>query len=135
MTPGTIFTDQTFVFHDGKVGNKILVSLGAKSGVIVVAKATSQGQKYSSIFGCQIKDRFPNFFLVQNCCVLAKPTWICLHEFYEFSAADLLKKHFSGDTKSIGNLPDEITVDLIECALNSLDISAAQVKILKHIMS
>ena len=133
MTPGTIFKDQNFAFHDGEMGNKILVSLGAKSGVIVVAKATSQGHRYNSIFGCQIKDRFPNFYLVQNCCILTKPTWICLNEFYELRAAELVKKHFAGDTKSIGNLPDEITVDLIECALNSQDISAAQEEILKHI--
>lgn len=135
MTPGTIFTDQNFIFHDGDVGNKILVSLGTKSGVIVVAKATSQGHRYNSNFGCQLKERFPNFHLVKNCCVLQKPTWICLHEYYEFSAAELLQKHFSGDTKFIGNLSDEITVDLIACALNSLDISAAQVEILKHIMA
>lgn len=134
MTPGTIFIDQNFVFHDGEVGNKILVSLGAKSGVIVIAKATSQGHRYNSVFGCQVYDRYPNFHLVQHCCVLSKPTWICLHEFYEFSAAALVKKHFAGETKLIGNLPDHITVDLIACALSSQDITAAQEEILKHIM-
>lgn len=135
MTPGTIFTDQNFVFHDGEVGNKILISLGAKSGVVVVAKTTSRGHRYKTVFGCQVKDRFPNYYLVQNCCVLSKPTWICLDEFYEFSANQLVQKHFAGHTKCIGNLPDEITADLICCALNSLDISTAQEEILKHIMS
>lgn len=134
MTPGTIFTDQHFIFHDGAVGNKILIALGAKDGVIVVAKTTSQGNKYSSVFGCQLKDRFPNFYLVKHCCVLTQPTWICLHEFYEFDAAQLVKKHFSGDTKLIGSLTDEITVDLLSCVLSCQDITENQIEIIKNIM-
>lgn len=135
MTPGTVFTDQNFVFHDGETGSKILIALGTKSGVIVVVKATSQGHRYNSNFGCQIKDRFPNFHLVQNCCELTKPTWVCLQEFYEFRAAELVQKHFKGNTKIICTLSNEIMADLISCALDSMDITPAQIEILKHVMS
>jgi hypothetical protein len=134
MTPGTIFIDQNFIFHDGDIGNKILISLGYKSGVTVVVKATSKGHRYNAKFGCQALDRFPNFHLVQNCCVLSKPTWICLNEFYEFNVGKLIQKHFDGAIKQIGKLSDAITVDLIACALDADDITPNQIEILKHIM-
>lgn len=129
MTPGSIFFDKKFVFHDGEDGKKILISLGTSSGVTLVAKTTSQGHRYGCNFGCQHKDRFPNFHLVQNCCVLSKPTWVCLSEFYEFNDAQLLKKKFGGDIEHIGDLSNEITKSLLECAVASEDITELQEKI------
>jgi len=41
MTPGTLFFDRHFRFHDGEDGQKILIALGTAHGVTVVVKATS----------------------------------------------------------------------------------------------
>jgi hypothetical protein len=131
MTPGTLFFDRHFRFHDGEEGQKILVALGAAQGVTVVVKTTSQNRRFRNDFGCQADHRFPNFHLVKGCCCLSKPTWICLDEYYEFKDSELLQKHFSGDINHIGLLTEEITINLMDCALQSEDISLRQAEIVQ----
>lgn len=131
MTPGTLFFDSSFAFHDGEIGKKIFVVLGTSSGITIVAKTTSNGKNYLNDFGCQENHRFPNFHLVQNCCCLSKPTWVCLDEFYELKDTDLLQRHFNGQVNRIGELPKEITIKLLTCTLNSQDISYKQSDITK----
>jgi hypothetical protein len=131
MTPGTLFFDRHFQFHDGEEGRKILIALGTAYGVTVVVKTTSRGRRFRNDFGCQANYRFPNFHLVQGCCCLSKPTWVCLDEFYEFKDSELLQKHFSGDVNRIGLLTNEITLALMECALQSEDISPRQTSIVQ----
>lgn len=126
MTPGTLIVDRHFRFHDGNEAQKILVALGTAHGITLIVKTTSQGRRYKNDFGCQSDHRFPNFYLVQGCCCLSKPTWVCLDEYYEFKDSDLLQRHFSGDIRRIGVLPDEITESLMGCALRSEDISPRQ---------
>jgi len=131
MTPGTLFFDRNFRFHDGAEGQKILVALGTSRGATVVVKTTSRGARYRNDYGCQADHRFPNFHLVQGCCSLSRATWVCLDEYYEFKDSELLQRHFSGDVNRIGVLPDSITVELMECALSSEDISGRQDQIVK----
>lgn len=131
MTPGTLFFDRHFRFYDGEEGQKILVALGTAHGVTMVVKTTSQGRRFRNDFGCQADHRFPNFHLVKGCCCLSKPTWVCLDEYYEFKDSDLLQKHFSGDINCIGLLTDPITVAVMECALQSEDISPRQTRIVQ----
>lgn len=134
MTPGTLFFDRHFRFHDGEEGQKILVALGAAQGVTVVVKTTSQHRRFRNDFGCQADHRFPNFHLVKGCCCLSKPTWICLDEYYEFKDSELLQKYFSGDINRIGLLTDEITINLMDCALQSEDISLRQAEIVQTVL-
>ena len=126
MTPGTLFFDRHFRFYDGEEGQKILVALGTVHGVTLVVKTTSQGRRFRNDFGCQADHRFPNFHLVKGCCCLSKPTWVSLDEYYEFKDSELLQKHFSGDINRIGLLTDPITIALMECVLQSEDISPRQ---------
>jgi hypothetical protein len=131
MTPGTLFFDKGFRFHDGEAGQKILVALATGHGVTIVVKTTSRGKRYRNDYGCQADHRFPNFHLVQGCCCLTKPTWVCLDDYYEFKDSELLQRHFSGDVNRIGELSDAVTIELMECALNSDDISGRQAAIVK----
>ena len=131
MIPGTLFFDREFVFHDQDEAEKIFVVLGRRDGVTVVAKTTSQGRLYKNEYGCQGGHRFPNFHLPLGSCCLPKPTWICFHEFYDFRDTELLQKHFSGTVNRIGTLADGITLELLECALQSEDISGRQTEIVK----
>lgn len=131
MTPGTLFFDRHFRFYDGEEGQKILIALGTAHGVTVVVKTTSQSRRFRNDFGCQTDHRFPNFHLVKGCCCLSKPTWVCLDEYYEFKDSELLQRHFSGDIDRIGLLTDEITIALMECALQSEDISPRQTHIVQ----
>ncbi|MGH8591005.1 MAG: hypothetical protein ACREXX_17260 [Gammaproteobacteria bacterium] len=131
MTPGTLFFDTRFVFHDGEEGRKIIVVLGSGRGVTIVVKSTSQGRRYRNDYGCQADHRFPNFHLVQGCCCLAKPTWVCLDEYYEFRDSKLLQRHFSAEIDRIGVLTDAITIELLECALATEDINRRQAAIVQ----
>jgi hypothetical protein len=126
MTPGTLFFDRHFRFHDGEEGQKILIALGTAHGVTIVVKTTSQARRFRNDYGCQFEHRFPNFHLVKGCCCLTKPTWVCLDEYYEFKDSELLQRHFSGDINRIGTLTDAIAIELMECALRSDDISPRQ---------
>ncbi len=138
MTPGTLFFDSQFKFHDGEDGRKIFITIGSNRGITLVVKTTSKGMRYLNDFVCQSNHRFPNFHLVKNCCCLSKPTWIDLNEFYEFKDADLLQKHFSGQVNRIGTLTDELTIDLMTCSIKSEDISLRQVTIVRaalHMMT
>lgn len=131
MTPGALFYDKRFRFHDGEEGRKIFVVMGSGHGVAVVAKTTSQGGRFGDGTGCHSEHRFPYFFLPHGCSCLSKPTWVCLNEYYEFKDAELLQRHFSGEISNIGILPGTITVDMIECALQSDDISPRQAGIVR----
>ena len=126
MTPGTLFFDTKFVFHDAAEGKKILVVLGRKDGITVIVKTTSKGRRYGLDFGCQAQARFPCYYLPQGSCCLDKPTWVCLDEFYDFKDSELLQRHFSSQINRIGMLPDDLTVDLLKCALTSEDITGKQ---------
>src|ERR671919_2596466 len=131
MTPGTLFFDTKFIFHDGERGKKILVVLGRKDGITVVVKTTSKGHRYRLDFGCQADARFLCYYLTPSSCCLDKPTWVCLDEFYNFKDSDLLQRHFSGQINRIGMLPDDLTVDLLKCALASEDITGRQEDIVR----
>ena len=126
MNAGSIFFDTKFHFHDGQDGEKLFVALGAKDGVIVVAKTTSRQHTKGTTFGCQPLDRFHNFYLPKGCCYLKKCTWICLDEFYELKYNEVLQKKYQGTIKPVCDLPQTMIRSLQDCALESLDISSFQ---------
>lgn len=126
MTPGSIFFDKKFDFHDGASGEKLFVVLAYAPGTSVVCKTTSKRHGRGSAYGCQPQDRFPNFHLPSGCCELRTDTWVCLDEFYELSTNKMLQKRFAGDVEHICTLSDAITRGIQDCALISQDISRAQ---------
>lgn len=130
MTPGTLLFDDNFVFHDGVKGQKIFVVLNnGLSGECLAAKTTSRGDRYGIQYGCQILDRFPNFYLVKGCCCLNEHTWIQLDAFYEFKTAELIQKVIAGLIKRIGVIDVTQTVQLLTCASHSDDLSQHQERI------
>lgn len=136
MTPGTLLFDTNFKFPDDSYGKKILVLLNDGSNYpYIVVKTTSKQKNRGTQFGCQIKDRFPNFFLPKGCCYLDKHTWVQLEDFREFDDADFLKAHFSGRIVRLAILPQKITMELIECAIQADDISFAQEKSLQETLA
>lgn len=135
MIPGTVFFDSEFEFADGANGKKLFVVIGSHNSISVVAKTTSKQHGRGVTFGCQPTDRFHNFYLPKNCCYLSVCTWVCLDEFYELKADQLLQKKFTNEIRHICDLPSEITSQLIDCALVSDDITLAQEDIIKASMT
>lgn len=129
-----MFFDSSFVFADGEVGKKLFVVIGSQNSISVVVKTTSKQHGRGVDFGCQPKDRLHNFYLPKNSCYLSECTWVCLDEFYEAKANELLQKKFTSEIRHICDLPNEITQQLIECALISDDITANQEAIIRACM-
>jgi hypothetical protein len=125
MVPGTILFDHHFRFHDGKTGEKLFVVLNdGRGGSFVTVKTTSNDTRYSFVYGCQVLGRFPHFYLPKSSCCLTEHTWLCLDEFYEFSAHELFQRVTDGHIHRIGVLPEAITLELLSCATSCEDISA-----------
>ena len=132
MTPGTILLDDTFTFSNGTQGKKLLVVLNdGESGAYIVIKTTSNGNFKGNDYGCQASDRYPNFFCPKGSCCLRKNTWIQLDQFFEFTVHELVGRHFNGEIKRIGVLPDQILDELLECAINCDDITQEQASVLQ----
>lgn len=135
MIPGTILFDDEFKFTDSSVGKKILIILNdGNPGFYIIVKTTSKSAYKSAEYGCQLSNRYPNFFLPKGSCCLNEDTWIQLDQYFEFTAHELVSRHFTGQIKRIGILPKEIIYQLLDCAIKSDDISLSQEKILKEIL-
>lgn len=128
MTPGTILHDQQFPFSDGTKGNKLVILLTslADSYFYIGAKTTSKDKHKGKNTGCQHKDIYPNFFIPKGTSSFPINTWVSLDEFYEFKHTELIQRHFSGEIKTIGTLDNNLTIKLLNCALQSEDITLHQ---------
>ncbi|MGH7598642.1 MAG: hypothetical protein ACREOI_19995 [bacterium] len=136
MTPGTLLCDTNFKFSNGTFGKKILVVLkDGSSYPYIVIKVTSQQKNRGTKYGCQLTDRLPNFFLPQGCCYLKEHTWVQLEDFRKFDMTEFLNAHFSGQIVKLAELPWKITLELLECAIQSDDISVAQQKVLQETLT
>lgn len=131
MIPGTLLVYDNFRFSDGTTGKKIIVVLNEGDvGYYIVVKTTSKDTHKSLNYGCQPQDRYPNFFIPKDSCCLEKDTWVGLDDFFELTSSELLARHFSGDIKTIGILPEAIVKELLECAIGCDDIQTKQIEIL-----
>jgi len=127
MTPGAVLHDPQFRFKDGETGNKLFVILNdGSAGFYVAARTTSQAKGKNRSEGCHLDDWQQNFFTPKAKGCFKKATWICLDDFYEFNAIELLQGRFSGRISSVGELSSPIFQALIDCALHSDDISGLQ---------
>lgn len=130
MNPGAVFFDTKFHFHDGQNGEKLFVILGSLDGISVISKTTSRPNGRGIQFGCQQNDRFHNFYLPNKSCSFKTCTWICLDEFYEFTAKDIMLKQIDQTARHLFNFDENFTMLMQQCALESLDLSSLQEKII-----
>ena len=66
------------------------------------------------------------FFFPNGTSDLNEDTWVQLDEFYELDKAGLIKKGITSQINEICQLEKDTTVDLLNCAINSDDISFEQ---------
>ena len=129
MIPGTILYDKNHPYENGSTGKKFLIVLNeGKLGFYIVVKTTSNDISKGRQFGCQLNDRYPNFFLPLKTCWFNKDTWVELNRFREFTANKLLAKCFSKELMEVAQLNTSVTALLLKCAIESEDISESQAK-------
>lgn len=130
MTPGTFLFDTEFIFKDGGKGEKIFVVLNnGSNGTYIAAKTTSKGDRYGIQYGCQILDRFPNFYFVKGSCFLSKNSWVQLDAYYEFESGKLMQEVLLGQINRLGILERKQVTELLTCASYSEDLSLGQEKV------
>ena len=129
MIPGKVFVDPAFRFKDGESEKKILIFLSnpSEANNFIVVKTTSSSLHKTSVYGCNLSDKYPNFHFPEGTCLFHKGTWADLGVFYEFDFSQWLKKHFENERiKEIGTLPADHLEALLRCAIQSDDISGQQ---------
>ncbi len=109
---GTIFHHEEFVFKDGEIGNKLLVLLNTphKNESYLIVKTTSQDKGKPKNIGCI--EKLSLFFVPPGPHFFSQPTWIQLHEIYEFS-----HQEFKADSrfKTMGSLNAKLLKEIIDC--------------------
>lgn len=135
MKPGTLLCDDQFKFSDGSERKKILVVLNDGAvGYYIIIKTTSN-QKFKGVkFGCQSRDRYPNFFLPQASSCLHKDSWLMLNEFFSFELGEFCEKILSKKIVQIGVLRDDIFPLLLDCAIHCDDITLVHRRALEDLV-
>jgi hypothetical protein len=134
VTPGTVLVDSDFCFRDGQRSRKLLVVLNnGADGVYLVAKTTSNPAYKSRSSGCNLNDRYPNFYLPPKSCCLDGESWVDLGPLYSLDLEYMLNGRFAGRISVIGDLGNAILQELIECFLGSVDITQDEEKMLLEV--
>ncbi len=130
MKPGTIFLDNAHQSADSRPSRQLLIILSdGQQCPYIAVNTTSQPRDACGIqSGCQIKDRFPNFFLPLRSTYLKENTWIQLDCFSDLNSTELVERHKNNEIERICELPRKLLEALLICAISSKDISEDQEK-------
>lgn len=102
--------------------------------VYLVAKTTSNPTSKSRSSGCNLDDKYPNFYLPANSCCLDGESWVDLGQPYSLKLEYMLSGKFAGRINVIGNLGNALLQELIECFLDSEDITQNDEEILLEVI-
>lgn len=133
MDKGTIIYHRVFQFHNGEIGQKLLIILNTpninKQEPYICCKTTSQ-QKYGiDKEGCHSQSNI--YVLNANSDWFKDKTWVQFHELYEFDCKMFLKEHFNGNLEIKGKLKDVTKSAIINCIKRSEDISNYHLTLLR----
>jgi hypothetical protein len=111
---GDIFHNPSFRFHDGVIGNKLLVLLNTpdKSESCLFVTTTSKKKDKPSTTGCFKHRHTGMFFLPKTSTFFIEDTWIILFKPYEIKINDVNQKN---GWNKIGSLSENVIKQIIDC--------------------
>jgi len=111
---GTIFHNPKFEFHDGEIGNKLLLLLNTpdKNESCLFVKTTSKRKDKPPNVGCFKHNYTGMFFLPKKTTSFPEDTWIILYRPYEIKLSDVSP---TKGWKKIGCLPENMVNQIIDC--------------------
>lgn len=111
---GAIFHNPEFIFHDGEIGNKLLVLLNTPSQneSCLFVKTTSQRKDKPSIVGCFKHRHEGMFFIPKATTFFIEETWILLFKPYEIKLSAVTLKN---GWNEVGALNEKIMKRIIAC--------------------
>lgn len=122
---GAVFHNPEFRFHDGEIGNKLLVLLNtpAHGQSFLFAKTTSKKHDKPDKLGC-FKHRLRGLFFIpqQVCNFFDNDTWLILSDYYEIQTENVCLK---SKWYPIGQINSKLMDQIIDCLFkhHSEDIS------------
>lgn len=117
---GTVYHHSKFGYHDGGIGKKYIILLNspATSEPYLFVKVTSQQTRKPFTPGCIINLRL--FFIsCDGKCCFKLPTWIQLHEIYEFTDANMIKDGMNRELTVYGRIDPIVTNQIVNCYIRS----------------
>ncbi len=111
---GAIFHNPEFKFHDGEIGNKLLVLLNTPSQneSCLFVKTTSQRKDKPSNIGCFKHHHTGMFFIPKATTSFPDNTWILLFKPYEINPCDITQKN---GWNEVGRLDEKKLKQIIDC--------------------
>lgn len=125
VTSGAIFHNPIFRFHDGVIGNKLLILLNTPTHdqAFLFVTTTSKKHDKPDTHGCY-KHLSQGIFFIPfgGCSFFDRDTWLLLSQRYEIWPED---KHFKNDWRHIGQLNSKLMDNVLKCLFkyHSDDIS------------
>jgi len=129
MKPGAIFFDSAYHVENNRKIEKFIINLNdGESYNYIFVRTTTQRKRRSALYGCQLLDRYPNFYLPIGSCYFTEHTWIQLEDYKEYLVAEVLDKRYKNTLQQHAKLDDKIVDELLRCALKSDDLTLIQAK-------
>lgn len=118
---GYVYFDPKFRYQDGNTGEKLFVVLCTSplnESKVVVVRTTTGDRRGAKSYGCNLDDRWQNFYLPDEAKVFSEPTWIMLDYAIEYPVSNL----GTAAAKQIAKLGPIAFRDLLDCAAQATDI-------------
>jgi len=118
---GYVYFDPKFRYQDGNTGEKLFVVLCTSplnESKVVVVRTTTGERRGAKSYGCNLDDRWQNFYLPEDAKVFREPTWIMLDYAVEYSV-NALETSAAKQTSKLGPLAFR---HLLECAAQATDL-------------
>lgn len=128
-----VYFDQNFRFFDGEAGVKLFVVLADCSSQYIAAKTTSRQRTRSSTLGCNLNDRWQNFFV--PAAQFEVDTWIDLQGLYSFTKVSLDAAARSGYISLKLFLDKNTFSALLRCAIGAEGTTKAEAQCLQDTLA
>jgi len=88
---GSVYHNPNFIFHDGAIGNKLLILLNTPTGSedYLFVKTTSKQKERTKKPGCRKHYAQGHYFIPKETEYFHEDTWVLLYELYPISPEDI----------------------------------------------
>lgn len=131
MQPGGIYRHEHFYFDrdEGVFKPRYFVVLALTlAGDVIARLLTNKPASRPEIPRCYYGDPYPSFYLGVVGKPVAVKTWVDLRGFNDFDRIEFDNRERKNRIKSIGNVDNEIFIELLQCAVNAEDTTRHQAK-------
>lgn len=128
---GEVYHDQRFEFEDGHIASKLMIVLADGEALLLAALTTSNPKHKKRERGCNSNHWGQYFYLPVDEAKFDQETWISLEKIWPLNPAKFREKMRARQLNKRFDLHPATMRDILECALQSEDITAEQERLLQ----